>query len=77
MIYVAGGIDGVNSSAAAVIRLSRVHGSHKTMPSMKESRHAHAVAANDHTVFVLGDRKNVDDCVSYLTLGEYLNFEEA
>ena len=53
MIYVAGAIDGVNSSAE-VIRLSRVHGSPKTMPSMKESRHAHAVAANDHTVFVRG-----------------------
>ena len=76
MIYVAGGIDGVNSSAED-IRLSRVHGSPKKMPSMKESRHAHAVAANEHTVFVLGDRKNVDDCVSHLTLGEYLNCEEA
>ena len=54
MIYVIGGIDGVNSSAAAVIRLSRVHSSPKTMPSMKESRQAHAVTANDHTDFVRG-----------------------
>ena len=51
MIYVIGGIDGVNSSAAAVIRLSRVHGSLKAKPLMEESRHA---LANDRTLFVRG-----------------------
>ena len=38
---------------------------------MIERRHAHAVAANDETIFVLGGRKHLGGSISYLSTSEY------
>ena len=70
MIYVTGGVEGVNSSCE-VIRYSRLQGIMRTTPPMIERRHAHAVAANDETIFVLGGRKHLDGSISYLSTCEY------
>ena len=70
MIYVTGGVEGVNSSSE-VIRYSRLQGIMRTTPPMIERRHAHAVAANDETIFVLGGRKHLDGSTSFLSTCEY------
>ena len=72
LTYVTGGIEGVNSSSE-VIRYSRLQGTRKTMPSLLESLHAHALAANEHRIFVLGGRQHYDGNIFYLSTCEYLS----
>ena len=70
MIYVTGGVEGINSSSE-VIRYSRLQGIMRTTPPMRERRHAHAVAANDGTISVLGARKHLGGSTSYLSTCEH------
>ena len=70
MIYVTGGVEGVNSSSE-VIRYSRLQGIMRTTPPIIERRHAHAVAANDETISVLDGRKHLGGGLSNLSTCEY------
>ena len=72
LTYVTGGIEGVNSSSE-VIRYSRLKGTKKTMLSLMESRHAHAVAANERRIFVLGGRQHYNGNIFYFSFCEYLS----
>ena len=71
-----GGIDG-DKSSSEVIRYTRVQGKIKILPSMRECRCQHAVAANNRRINVMGGRNLQGREVAYLSSCEYLPFDDS
>ena len=71
-----GGIDG-DKSSSEVIRYSRIQGKINKLPSMRECRCQHAVAANNRCIFVMGGRNLQGREVTYLSSCEYLDFGDS